>query len=112
MSYKALHRPWQSKAIKEHDSFYNSTYWLKIRAHKLERDPACEYCPPTGRIRAATTVDHVLPRRWYPELSDVDSNLRSCCTLCHNRKRKVESMLVDRFHARAMMIKEGYLIAA
>ena len=66
--------------------FYSTPEWRAVRAHRLALSPFCS----CGCKRLANTVDHVKPRRDYPELAlDID-NTRSFFTNCHNRKTAKE----------------------
>ena len=39
--------------------------WRRLREQELLEEPACRYC----RVRASTTVDHVLPLSRFPFLA-------------------------------------------
>ena len=79
---------WEKKA----DPFYKTSAWLKARALALQRDHyICQECLrlcEQGKLirpRAATMVHHIKPRKLYPELALVLSNLESLCNTCHER---------------------------
>ena len=38
------------------------TQWVKTRAHVLSKEPLCRQCTKAGKVRAATNVDHILPK--------------------------------------------------
>lgn len=59
-------------------------------------EPLCFYCQVRNRITAASIGDHFKPRRVYPELSLVRSNIKPCCNECHNKKRNWESGIATR----------------
>jgi 5-methylcytosine-specific restriction protein A len=65
--------------------FYDLRVWRKLRRLKLERDPLCEHCRPTGRLVAAAHVDHIRPISQGGEPLDL-ANLASLCASCHSRK--------------------------
>jgi 5-methylcytosine-specific restriction endonuclease McrA len=105
-----MQRPWHASVIKKHDPFYDSKTWKVIRKHKLLETPFCEYCDRFKHITIkATVVDHILSRRFYPQLEEEEKNLHSCCNVCHNKKRSVESRCADRFRLKAELIKRGYI---
>jgi 5-methylcytosine-specific restriction enzyme A len=91
-------RPWHTgRGFKQKkDNFYNNQPWRKLRKRKLINDPLCEQCKQEGRTTAANTVDHIRPRRWWPDLELEYSNLRSNCTKCHNRKSAKETVIKSR----------------
>lgn len=62
-----------------------SARWQKVRRLKLSRNPLCEDCEERGLVEPAEEVHHILPRREYPDLAFVMSNLRSLCRPCHRR---------------------------
>ena len=69
------------------DPFYSSPEWRSLRAYKLSIDPCCQCddCIRTGDTVAADCVDHIKPRREFPELELEISNTRSMATAHHNR---------------------------
>lgn len=64
---------------------YMSRAWRVLRARVLNRNPLCAQCLERGIRVLATCVDHILPVRLRPDLSLVESNLRSCCVSCNRR---------------------------
>lgn len=83
------------RRAKQTDPFYTSGPWLRARAQALDRDCGlCVWCRDAGRYRVdrygrrlpvlATMVHHVKPRKEYPELELVLSNLVSLCDKCHD----------------------------
>lgn len=90
-------RPWNNPPSKsnqndkETDRFYLSTYWRKLTKHHRRAHPCCQYCDAKGLVTACTLTDHYLPRRLFPELEHTESNFRSSCDPCHNRKRRLEA---------------------
>lgn len=63
-------------------AWYKSQAWLRLRARVLKEEPVCRECGD----RLATHVDHIRPRRDFPELALDRSNLQGLCEQCHNRK--------------------------
>lgn len=69
----------------EHE-FYKSAKWRQAREWKLAAQPLCEDCLAEGRVTPATMVHHVKELRDFPALALEQSNLRSDCDSCHNKK--------------------------
>ena len=76
---------------------YTTQRWQRLRKHKLQRNPLCEYCLNAGRIEAATVVDHIVPIARggdaYPPLD----HLMSCCVSHHNEKTRGEQQGKESF---------------
>lgn len=86
-----IKRPWQIKTKqKEHDKFYDSQAWRKLRALVLNLRPLCFYCYEHERYTPATIGDHYRPKRLYPDLALVIENIKPCCSQCHQSKRAWE----------------------
>lgn len=69
------------------DPFLASWEWRTIRMRVLERDGAkCACCGVTAREGARMNVDHIKPRRHYPELALTLSNLQVLCEECNHGK--------------------------
>lgn len=88
-------RPWlkhskpQSGRKVEHDPFYWSSRWRKVRRMQLDAEPFCAYCLKQGRTTEARVVDHIQSR--YSGGSDFDpDNLQSLCDFHHNQKSSSE----------------------
>jgi 5-methylcytosine-specific restriction protein A len=65
--------------------------WRKARRGFLRSHPLCAAddelgCKTLGRIRAADTVDHIVPHRGDATLFWDRNNWRSMCKTCHDRK--------------------------
>jgi 5-methylcytosine-specific restriction enzyme A len=67
-------------------ALYRSRDWQVVRARQLQEHPLCEDCLAEGRVTPAVMVHHEKPVTDYPELALVESNLRSLCDSCHNKK--------------------------
>jgi 5-methylcytosine-specific restriction protein A len=64
--------------------------WQKERLFHLAKHPLCVYCEETGRVTAATTVDHRIPHRGDQTLFWDRSNWQSLCTNCHSSRKQRE----------------------
>lgn len=66
--------------------------WRAIRRRHLRREPCCRGCAALGIVKAADTVDHVVPWQGAPtqeereRLRTDEENLQSLCQPCHNKK--------------------------
>lgn len=70
------------------DDFLASYAWRKLRMEVLvERGPTCEACGANAqRDRVKMNIDHIKPRRKYPELALEKSNLQVLCDACNHGK--------------------------
>lgn len=71
--------------------FYNSGEWKEKRKEILKRDNyECQWCKAEGRVTLADAssleVDHIKELENYPELALENSNLRTLCKDCHNKR--------------------------
>lgn len=65
--------------------FYKSTKWKRKRNNILKRDDyMCQESKRYGKTVSATTVHHIYPLEYYPELALVDWNLISLSNIKHN----------------------------
>ena len=68
------------------NNFYNTRKWRKKRIVILKRDNfLCRRCARYGKEVDATTVHHIMPLEFFPELALVNDNLMSLCEKCHNK---------------------------
>ncbi len=73
----------------EHQAFYTSSRWRKLRAWHLREHPLCCECERRGRTVIATIVDHItLIKQGGAPLER--TNLQSLCGPCHSRKSALE----------------------
>lgn len=91
---KNIKRPWivksEPKRNREHDKFYDSPEWRRLRKVKLCQDPLCEASKQNNLIVPGKEIDHIRPRRLFPELSlDLD-NLMTLSTSMHSKKSALE----------------------
>lgn len=59
---------------------------IKTHIDNLRDNHFFKSCPACGG-RSPTTLDHILPRKIYPELSILTHNLIPACSKCNNDKR-------------------------
>lgn len=81
---------WQGKQVepepRKHDKFYSSTAWRKLRAKVKKIQPLCKVCKKEGKTVRMHSVDHRLPRRFWPKLSLILENMVAMCHSCHATK--------------------------
>lgn len=80
-----------SKAIQKinpiSDEFLSSYEWRALRMRVLLRCGArCQCCGQSAKDGVVIHVDHIKPRRKYPELALVESNLQVLCEVCNHGK--------------------------
>lgn len=75
---------------KENQSFYQSKEWRNLRDLVRQREPLCRECLNRGVVKLGQAIDHIKPRKDYPELALDESNLQNLCNFHHNRKRQYE----------------------
>jgi 5-methylcytosine-specific restriction protein A len=82
------------KAIDSHRGSASSrgygAAWQRLRAVVLRDEPLCRECDAYGVVRAATEVDHIIPRGRGG--TDARSNLQPLCKPCHSAKTMRESV--------------------
>jgi Restriction endonuclease len=76
--------------------FYNTSTWKEKRQKILERDAfECQWCKEEGKVKlgkdkeqdeSPLEVDHIQELKDCPELALEDSNLRTLCKDCHNKR--------------------------
>lgn len=79
------HRQDISKNRKQADPFYSSAAWRKLKKRHREKHPLCVMCLSEGRVTPVDDVNHIKPRREYPELELDPKNLESLCKAHHTR---------------------------
>ncbi len=71
------------------DKFYKSREWMAARFRALHKaGHRCEHCGVSVKKKGSMRVDHIKPRKSYPELSLDQSNLQVLCASCDNKKHK------------------------
>ncbi len=69
------------------DPFLSSYEWRKLRMEILKRDGArCQCCGATPADGEVMNVDHIKPRKRFPELALEPSNLQVLCGTCNHGK--------------------------
>lgn len=70
---------------KDVDSFYTSKEWRVMRLAILKRDSRrCVLCGVFCGGKGQSRVDHILPRKKYPQYALEPNNLRTLCVPCDN----------------------------
>lgn len=69
------------------DSFLQTYEWRRVRMEALKKyGPRCQCCGATPATGAVMNVDHIKPRKLFPQLAlDVD-NLQILCHECNHGK--------------------------
>jgi uncharacterized protein (TIGR02646 family) len=69
--------------------FYSTAAWIKARHKAIARAGfRCQMCGADVRGKGRAHVDHIKPRKAYPELALEPSNLACCCQTCHNSAKQ------------------------
>lgn len=69
------------------DDFLSSFQWRKLRMEAIKKYGAkCQCCGASPKDGAVINVDHIKPRRRYPELSLDINNLQILCRTCNHGK--------------------------
>jgi 5-methylcytosine-specific restriction endonuclease McrA len=69
------------------DGFLATYEWRQVRMQVLKRDGAkCACCGATPADGLVMNVDHIKPRKLYPELALDPSNLQVLCSVCNHGK--------------------------
>lgn len=98
-SFKKLKKSWIDtyKPERKHDDFYSSKGWRKVRDMVTKRDGnLCQICKTNGVITVVKkrprdyAVDHIKPKRLFPDLYKDLNNLQTTCSKCHAIKSAKE----------------------
>lgn len=69
------------------DAFLSSYEWRKVRMQALKMyGPRCQCCGATPADGAVMNVDHIKPRKLYPDLALDVNNLQVLCAECNHGK--------------------------
>jgi 5-methylcytosine-specific restriction endonuclease McrA len=89
-----LKRPWiipsEKSRNKEHNKFYDSTGWRRLRLEVLQEKPLCEACKARGIVKEANIGDHIQPVELFPELALSKPNIMPLCESDHAKKSSIE----------------------
>lgn len=70
----------------EFNSMYQSSHWRQVRISVLSRQPLCQACLCSGRVTAATHVDHVFAWKKIGKAAFYRNLFQSLCLNCHSVK--------------------------
>jgi 5-methylcytosine-specific restriction endonuclease McrA len=75
----------------ERTPFYHTNKWRKKSEYIRNNEPYCRVCKEKGITIIGKVADHIIPMSkggdpW------ADENLQTLCNVCHNKKRKEESL--------------------
>jgi 5-methylcytosine-specific restriction protein A len=89
---------------------YKGKRWLKKRDKILRRDEyLCQESKRYGKTEAATTVHHIYPVEFYPELAYTDWNLISLSDSKHNTMHDRDTHeLTDKGKALQLRVKDKF----
>lgn len=79
--------------MKEGANEYHHLYgreWRRQRKVFLLLHPLCTFCEESGRVRAATVVDHIKPHKGDVVLFWDTDNWQSLCKQCHDAAKQAE----------------------
>ena len=77
----------RAEAFAQTDAFLLSYEWRRLRMVVIrKRGARCECCGATPADGIRINVDHVKPRKTYPELALDESNLQVLCAECNHGK--------------------------
>jgi hypothetical protein len=69
------------------DSFLSSYEWRRVRMEALKKYGArCQCCGATPATGAVMNVDHIKPRKLFPQLALDVNNLQVLCNACNHGK--------------------------
>ena len=85
-------KPFEGKVYVDKTKELHKPKWRKFRQWYLNRNTVCVKCRMKGKTTEATVVDHIKPRRLWPEIDPyAESNLQALCGPCHNSKTAREA---------------------
>lgn len=75
------------KSFAQSDSFLESYEWRRVRMVVLKKyGSRCQCCGATPSDGVRIHVDHIKPRKKYPELALDENNLQVLCEVCNHGK--------------------------
>ena len=76
-----------SVVYKSSDSFTRSKQWRELRVKAIEKyGTKCRLCGTHPTKSKPLNIDHILPRKYFPELALDINNLQPLCAPCNKRK--------------------------
>lgn len=67
--------------------FLRTREWFELRYFVLKRDgPRCARCRRTPANGVSMNIDHIKPRKFYPELALDPDNCQVLCAICNKEK--------------------------
>lgn len=82
---RTVARDYDARRGSAHSRGYGAQ-WRRARAAFLVRHPLCRDCEKSGRVTAATVVDHITPHRGDMRLFWQSENWQPLCAPCHSAK--------------------------
>lgn len=82
--------------------------WQRLRLEHLSVNPLCVKCEASGRVTAATVVDHCAPHKGDVALFYDRSNWQSLCKPCHDGAKQREEIAAARDALEPTCDAEGY----
>jgi 5-methylcytosine-specific restriction endonuclease McrA len=71
----------------ESDAFLQTYEWRRVRMEALKKyGPVCQCCGASPKTGAVMNVDHIKPRKLFPQLALDVSNLQVLCHECNHGK--------------------------
>lgn len=81
------------RVYKSGDSFLKSSEWKCLRKSVLLKyGSSCMKCGKANKSGRLSNVDHIKPRKYFPELSLEFSNLQVLCSRCNKEKGNKNSV--------------------
>jgi 5-methylcytosine-specific restriction endonuclease McrA len=81
------HKPLYVNPIVATNEFLQTYEWRKLRMQALKKyGPRCMCCGATPQTGAVMNVDHIKPRKIFPELALEIDNLQVLCNECNHGK--------------------------
>jgi 5-methylcytosine-specific restriction protein A len=88
--YCAEHKKQVADNHNQETSKYYTYQWHKRSRLFLNSHPLCVICDISGRVTAATCVDHIQPHQGDMTLFWDESNWQALCDSCHSSKTAKE----------------------
>jgi 5-methylcytosine-specific restriction protein A len=79
---------WRNAKGSSAERGYNYT-WQKARSIYLGLHPLCVMCQASGRLTAASVVDHIKPHQGDQALFWDEANWQALCKRCHDSDKQM-----------------------